>query len=140
MNILYLLEIRIISFDFLAILYLNLFFIPVLAAMIYILDTVALITALCVIPMFPNGNPNRIILVVSLVIGGFAFFGTLSRLGDKYLELTVNKAKKPSSSSNTMVCDLSDDDGSSLRNGSGNTAKDDNLRKLSLGARAARKV
>ena len=140
MNILYLLEIRIISFDFLAILYLNLFFIPVLAAMIYILDTVALITALCVIPMFPNGNPNRIILVVSLVIGGFAFFGTLSRLGDKYLELTLNKAKKPSSSSNTMVCDLSDDDGSSLRNGSGNTAKDDNLRKLSLGARAATKV
>ena len=108
--------------------------------MIYFLDTVALVTALCVIPMFPDGNPNRIILVVSLVIGGFAFFGTLSKLGDKYLEFTINKAKKPSSTNNTLVCDLSNDDGSSLRKDSGNTAEDDNLRKLSLGARAARKV
>ena len=108
--------------------------------MIYFLDTVALITALCVIPMFPNGNPNRIILVVCLVTGGFAFFGTLSKLGDKYLEFTLNKAKRLSSTNNTVVCDLSNDDGNCFRNDSSNMADDDNLRKLSLGAKAARKV
>ena len=108
--------------------------------MIYILDTVALITALCVIPMFPNGNPNRIILVICLVVGGFAFFGTLSKLGDKYLEFTLNKVKRLSSTNNTVVGDLSSDDGNCLQNDRTNIAEDENLRKLSLGAKAARKV
>ena len=108
--------------------------------MIYFLDTVALITALCVIPMFPNGNPNRIILVVCLVIGGFAFFGTLSKLGDKYLEFTLNKSKRLSTTNNTIVCDLSNDDGNCLQKDSSSMQEDENQRKLSLGAKAARKV
>ena len=95
--------------------------------MIYFLDTVALITALCVTPMMPNGNPNRIILVVCLVIGGFAFFGTLSRLGDKYLELTVNKSKRLS------IPDSPQKDSSDM-------LEDENQRKLFLEARVANTV
>ena len=90
--------------------------------------------------MFPNGNPNRIILVICLVIGGFAFFGTLSKLGDKYLEFTLNKSKRLSSTNNTVVGDLSTDDGNGLQSDGTNIAEDENLRKLSLGAKAARKV
>ena len=61
----------------------------VLAAFVYISDTVALVSALCVIPMYPNGNPTRIITVVSLVTGGFLFFGLISWLGGKYLEFVL---------------------------------------------------
>ena len=72
----------------------------VLAALIYILDTIALITALCVIPMFPNGNPNRIILVVCLIVGGFIFFGAVSRLGDKYLDFISHKENAATTNEN----------------------------------------
>ena len=77
----------------------------VLAALIYILDTVALITALCVIPMFPDGNPNRIILVVSLIIGGFLFFGILSKIGEKYLAFIVKK-KESTDTQETSTIDI----------------------------------
>ena len=77
----------------------------VLAALIYILDTVALITALCVIPMFPDGNPNRIILVVSLIIGGFLFFGILSKIGEKYLAFIV-KRKESTDTQETSTIDI----------------------------------
>ena len=58
----------------------------VLASFVYITDTVALVSALCLIPMLPNGDPTRIIVVVSLVVGGFSFFGLLSWLGGRYYE------------------------------------------------------
>ena len=75
--------------------------------MIYILDTVALITALCVIPMFPDGNPNRIILVVCLVFGGFLFFGLLSKIGKKYLNFILRgKEKESTDTSITSANDI----------------------------------
>ena len=111
-------------------------YISVLAALIYILDTIALVTALCVIPMYPNGSPNRIMLVVFLVIGGFIFFGALSKLGEKYSNYMLSNYKDAnySSAGTTMLNDEKDEE---LDKGS---ADDDNLRKMSLGARAARKV
>ena len=116
----------------------SLLFFSVLAALIYILDTIALVTALCVIPMFPNGNPNRIILVICLVIGGFIFFGALSKFGEKYLN--YNKGKENVTNNSTTISDVSSSkDGRGIQIDS-NLADDDNLRKMSLGARAARKV
>lgn len=53
----------------------------VLAALIYILDTVALITAFIVIPM----TTNRGILVGCLISGGFVFFLIISFVGQKLL-------------------------------------------------------
>ena len=106
----------------------------VLASMIYILDTIALITALCVIPMYPDGNPNYIILVVSLVIGGFVFFGALSKAGQKYSEFILNKELD---GKEIVMCDISDNniDGKVIQ-----MDNNDNPRKTSLGAQAARKV
>ena len=114
-------------------------FIPisVLAALIYVLDTVALITALCVIPMLPNGNPNRIILVTCLIIGGFVFFGVLSKLGEKYLDSNKEIGSVMESTTISDVSSSKDEKGVQMDN---NLADDDNLRKMSLGARAARKV
>merc|ERR1712038_250794 len=65
----------------------------VLAWLIYILDTIALITAFIVIPMNPYviGSWNRIILVCCLIIGGFIFFFIISTLGQKLL--AKNEAK-----------------------------------------------
>ena len=110
-------------------------YISVLAALIYILDTIALVTALCVIPMYPNGSPNRIMLVVFLVIGGFIFFGALSKLGEKYSNYMLSNYKDANSTAGTTM--LNDEKDEELDKGS---ADDDNLRKMSLGARAARKV
>ena len=110
-------------------------YILVLAALIYILDTIALVTALCVIPMYPNGSPNRIMLVVFLVIGGFIFFGALSKLGEKYSNYMLSNYKDANSTAGTTT--LNDEKDEELDKGS---ADDDNLRKMSLGARAARKV
>merc|ERR1712001_729944 len=58
----------------------------VLAWLIYILDTIALITAFIVIPMNPYviGSWNRIILVCCLIIGGFIFFFIISTLGKNF--------------------------------------------------------
>ena len=109
------------------------------------MDTIALVTALCVIPMYPNGNPNRIILVVSLVIGGFIFFGILSKLGERYLNLIHVKAEKLKDLIPSSVCANTNGKAPQFEN----NIKEDNvlrklshkvLRKLSLGARAARKV
>ena len=110
-------------------------YILVLAALIYILDTIALITALCVIPMYPNGSPNRIMLVVFLVIGGFIFFGVLSKLGEKYSNYMLSNYKDANSTAGTTM--LNDEKDEEIDKSS---ADDDNLRKMSLGARAARKV
>ena len=55
--------------------------------------------------MFPNGNPNRIILVVSLLIGGCAFFGLLCKLGEKYLDFTLKK-ENGSTTSHTSVIEI----------------------------------
>ena len=110
-------------------------YILVLAALIYILDTIALVTALCVIPMYPNGSPNRIMLVVFLVIGGFIFFGALSKLGEKYSNYMLSNYKDANTTAGTTM--LNDEKDEELDKGS---ADDDNLRKMSLGARAARKV
>ena len=79
-----------------------------MAALIYILDTVALITALCVIPMFPEGNPNRIILVVCLILGGFLFFGILSKIGEKYLNFILTK-QESTDTSNTSTTEIGQD-------------------------------
>ena len=76
--------------------------------MIYILDTVALITALCVIPMFPEGNPNRIILVVCLILGGFLFFGILSKIGERYLNFILTK-QESIDTSNTSTTEIGQD-------------------------------
>ena len=111
-------------------------YILVLAALIYILDTIALVTALCVIPMYPNGSPNRIMLVVFLVIGGFIFFGALSKLGEKYSNYMLSNYKDANSTAGTTTM-LNDEKDEELDKGS---ADDDNLRKMSLGAQAARKV
>jgi len=56
----------------------------VLASFVYITDSVAFVTALILILMFPNGDPSRIIVVVCLVVFGFSFFGLLSVLGKKH--------------------------------------------------------
>merc|ERR1719468_10704 len=60
----------------------------VLAALIYILDTIALITAFVVIPM----TINRGILCACLIIGGFIFLLIVSKLAKNYW-----KEKKPKS-------------------------------------------
>ena len=102
------------------------------------MDTIALVTALCVIPMFPNGNPNRIILVICLVIGGFIFFGALSKFGEKYLD--YNKEEETVTNNSTILSDVSSSQDRQSSQIDSNLADDDNLRKMSLGARAARKV
>ena len=55
--------------------------------------------------MFPDGNPNRIILVVSLLIGGFLFFGILSKIGEKYLAFIV-KRKDSTDTRDTSTTDI----------------------------------
>ena len=55
--------------------------------------------------MFPDGNPNRIILVVSLIIGGFLFFGILSKIGEKYLAFIV-KRKDSTDTRDTSTTDI----------------------------------
>ena len=55
--------------------------------------------------MFPDGNPNRIILVVSLIIGGFLFFGILSKIGEKYLAFIV-KRKESTDTQETSTIDI----------------------------------
>jgi len=54
----------------------------VLAALIYILDTIALVTAFAVIPI----TLNRGILSGCLLFGGFIFFFVISKIGEKFLE------------------------------------------------------
>ena len=54
----------------------------VLASLVYLTDTVALVTALVVIPLIPT----RVLVVVLLIVGGFSFFGLLSWLGGRYCE------------------------------------------------------
>merc|ERR1719427_467739 len=66
----------------------------VLASMIYILDTIALITALCVIPMLPDGKPYRIILVCGLIAGGFVLFGLIGLAGRRYEKYLRDKEDK----------------------------------------------
>jgi hypothetical protein len=53
----------------------------VLAALIYVLDTTALITALIVIPM----SLERGLLSAGLVFGGFFFFYIISKGGERVL-------------------------------------------------------
>eukprot|EP00093_Oithona_nana_P003412 03412.XXX_113228_115021_1 [CDS] Oithona nana genome sequencing. len=64
----------------------------VLAALIYILDSIALITAFVVIPM----TINRGILCGSLLCGGFIFFLCISKLGEKLLGINEAKEKNDS--------------------------------------------
>lgn len=52
----------------------------VLALLVHLTDTVSLLTALYVIPIYQNGNPIRIIVMVGLVVLGFSFFGFLSSI------------------------------------------------------------
>jgi hypothetical protein len=59
----------------------------VLASFVYITDTVALVSALCLIPMYPDGDPTRIVVVLSLLLGGFSFFGLLSWLGGRSIRV-----------------------------------------------------
>jgi len=62
----------------------------VLAALIYILDTVALITAFIVIPI----TTNRGILVGCLISGGFVFFLIISYVGQKLLANIESKMQE----------------------------------------------
>ena len=87
--------------------------------------------------MLPNGNANRIILVVCLVIGGFIFFGILSKLGEKYSNSILTKEKESQSTATSSICTITNGKESQFEN---NAEEDDNQRKLSLGAEAARKV
>ncbi|XP_040566743.1 uncharacterized protein [Lepeophtheirus salmonis] len=64
----------------------------VLAFLIYILDTIALITAFIVIPI----TWQRGVLSVCLVFGGFIFFFILSFLGAKFLEREERKQNRDS--------------------------------------------
>jgi len=70
----------------------------VLAALVYVLDTVALITAIAVIPIFQdlrkdpdpeiqekNVWPWGLIMVPSLIVGGFLFFFCLSKVGERLM-------------------------------------------------------
>lgn len=63
----------------------------VLASFVYITDLVAFVTALIVIPMLPDGNPTRVIVVVCLVVGGFSFFGLLSWLGGRHANDVIRR-------------------------------------------------
>ena len=56
----------------------------VIAWLIYLVDVLSFITALCVIPMLPDGDVTRVVVVTVLVVGGVAFFLLLSRLGEMY--------------------------------------------------------
>lgn len=58
--------------------------------------------------MFPEGNPNRIILVVCLILGGFLFFGILSKIGEKYLNFIQTK-QESIDTSNTSTTEIGQD-------------------------------
>eukprot|EP00096_Caligus_rogercresseyi_P007826 TRINITY_DN25920_c0_g1_i1.p1 TRINITY_DN25920_c0_g1~~TRINITY_DN25920_c0_g1_i1.p1 ORF type:complete len:393 (+),score=47.24 TRINITY_DN25920_c0_g1_i1:118-1296(+) len=62
----------------------------VLAFLIYILDTVALITAFIVIPI----NWQRGVLSACLIFGGFVFFFILSTLGEKFIQREERRKDK----------------------------------------------
>jgi len=66
----------------------------VLASLVYCLDIIALVTALIVIDMLPNGDPSRIILVVGFLVGGFVLFGIISLIGRKYEKVMTEKMLK----------------------------------------------
>ena len=87
--------------------------------------------------MFPNGNPNRIILVACLLVGGFIFFGVLSLVGKKYCEFVIKKQKETDTTNTGSISHSATDNERPFEN---NIEQDDNLRKISLGAQAARKV
>lgn len=87
--------------------------------------------------MFPNGNPNRIILVACLLIGGFIFFGILSLVGKKYCEFVIKKQKETDTTNTDSMDHSATENEKSFEN---NIEWDSNLRKVSLGAQAARKV
>ncbi|CAB4067336.1 unnamed protein product [Lepeophtheirus salmonis] len=59
----------------------------ILASLIYILDTIALVSALVIIPM----TQTHIILCVSILLLGFIFFYVLSFLGSKLLERQIQR-------------------------------------------------
>lgn len=65
-----------------------------LAALVYITDLMALVTALVVIPMLPDGNPHRVILVVCLIVGGFCVFGLIALAGRQYEKVMSKKLIK----------------------------------------------
>ena len=73
----------------------------VLAYFVYITDTVALVSALCLIPMYPNKDPIRIIVVACLLAGGFSFFGLLSWIGGRLCRVvTISSGAVISNKSN----------------------------------------
>jgi len=71
----------------------------VLAALVYVLDTVALITAIAVIPIFDPTKkelwPWGLIMVPSLIVGGFLFFFCLSKVGERLMRKIELEAACP---------------------------------------------
>lgn len=82
----------------------------VLAAFIYILDTVALITAICVIPM----TWQYWVLVVALILGGGVIFFILAKLGERLLvknqlkDIQMNHTKQMQGYDNKVAISMAD--------------------------------
>lgn len=66
----------------------------VLAALIYILDTVALISAFVIVPL----NPTLAGVSVAIIVAGFVFFGFLSYLGQRLMQSIVEDGEVEQSS------------------------------------------
>ena len=63
----------------------------VLAALIYLLDTIALVTAFIIVPQ----TPILASVSVGIIIIGFAFFYLLTKLGNRLLESTPEDLRSP---------------------------------------------
>ena len=67
----------------------------VLAALVYILDTVALISAFAIVKL----NPTLISVSVGIILFGFVFFGFLSYLGHRLMQSIADDSEVASESS-----------------------------------------
>ena len=89
--------------------------------------------------MYPDGNPSRIILVACLIVGGFILFGILSHLGKKYSEKVIEEENTAVSNASRM-CRMNSINSTRNESQRNNNEEEEHLRKLSLGAQAARKA
>lgn len=72
----------------------------VLAAWIYLIDTVALITAFIVVKQ----NPTLTGISVGIIVAGFLFFGFLSYMGQRLMNtIDDDDNKEPTSEASSLV-------------------------------------
>ena len=69
-----------------------------LAALVYILDTVALISAFVIVPL----NPTLAGVSVAIIVAGFVFFGFLSYLGQRLMQSIVEDGEVELSSAASL--------------------------------------